>query len=194
MNKPDLTKATILNDNCQEHGSNLYALEEGGIYCINGHMVGQGYGKGIKFDAADYYDTDDGREVLSHSSLEDALEYVLDNAWEKDRTWDDVLDELCPVTVFAFRRKELDKGVARRVAEDVIERFEMDFWYEEYGDFDGNHLPWEGKNKAALIDDMTAVLEKHLADVKPWQCEVVTTAEFTKEEVRELMKGYLEES
>lgn len=193
METPDLSKATITSGNCPEHGSNLYAIETGGIYCINGHMVGTGYGKGMKFDAADLYDVDDTAEVLNHESPESAIEYALENAWEKGKTVDQVLKEVCPLTVYAFSRKTIDKSFAASVVDCWVADFDETHWCEEYGNFEDASDPWSSEEEKSLRNELADVLQKYLDKAHVWQCDQVAKAEFSEAEIRELMPDYLKE-
>jgi len=193
MESPDLSKAVITAHNCPEHGSNIYSLEQGGLYCVNGHMLAPGYGKGQLFDAAAYYDTDDGAETLDHSELESALEYILDNAWEKDKSWDDILAELCPITVYAFQRKTVEDGFAAGVVDSWMDDFDEMHWCEEYGNFLDQSDPWSKEEEKKLREALSETLQKWIAKAHVWQCDQIAEAEFSEEEVRELMADYLRE-
>lgn len=192
MDRPDLTKAVICSHNCTEHGSNLYALEAGGIYCLNGHMVGTGYGHGPEFDAAAYYSVGDGHETLSHESPDEALIEAIDNCWDPKKTATQIVESAMPLDVCAWKRKDKPQTYGAMAIECMMERLEED-WAEEYGDFDGDYPPWPKEVREQVMADVQAVLDKYLAQAHVWQCEVVATVEFSVDDVKELLGDYLAE-
>jgi hypothetical protein len=103
---------------------------------------------GPGFDAADWYDCDDGAETLSHSEPDEAIESALDQ-WLNPKC--DVLATLREMvgetlTVHAFIRKAVpaDEPDVDILLEQVLERID-----EEHGNPDEGTTPTPGMVKAA---------------------------------------------
>lgn len=144
------------------------------------------------FDEADYYDTDNTNEILTHTELEEALDYCFDNAWVRGMTAEQLLEEVCPITVYAFHRKKVDPGFAASVVDSWMEHFDEDHWCEEYGNFEDYSNPWKPEDLDALKAELTSVFKKYTDKARVWQCDQVAKAVYTKEEVRVLGADYLE--
>lgn len=134
------------------------------------------------FDDADFYDAAEDTEVLEHRELGDALEDAIDCAWSPGMTDEEVLDDVCPVTVYAFKRKTVQPGFAESVVSSWLETFDENHWGESYGRFDDyNEDIW--KDEQALKKELTEVLARHLKTASVWQCEKAAERVFSKAEV-----------
>lgn len=150
------------------------------------------YGKGEAFDQATYYDADDTAEHLSHETVEDALEAAVELVWEEDKTPEEVLDELCPITLHGYVRKKVSPSFAREVVDSWMDDFDEMYWMEEYGNFEDMSEPWKPAEEKALRDEITKVLQSYVEKAHVWQCDKSCDAVFTKEEVRKLIPGSLD--
>jgi hypothetical protein len=146
------------------------------------------------FESAAYYDWRPDSEVLSHTEIEEALTDAFESSWEKDKTPQELLGELCPIEIWAFKRKEVSPKFAAGVVERWMEDFDEDHWCEEYGNFEDESHPWKAEDSHAIVAELTAVLQKYVDKAHVWQCEQVATRTFTEEEVKALIPEWFEES
>lgn len=136
------------------------------------------------FDRAKFYDCGDPQE-LKHADPGEAVEEFLDSNWAPDISPQQLLDELCPVTVKAYAPKTVAPRFGESAIDSMLEDFEENYWCEEYGNpMECGSPPWEGEQLRALRDKLYAALAEALKHAYVWQCEVVATREFTKQEVR----------
>lgn len=119
--------------------------------------------------SVDFWDARSDRETLSHESLEEAVEYYLDDVLNRPVGVEADLREMFPegFTVYGFRRKEVTQQWRARVAESMAERFAEEF-EDEYGGGD-----YEAAFDENAQDDLEAELLLLVEKLKlsPWQCE-----------------------
>lgn len=133
-----------------------------------------------------FWDCDDGREVLRHESLEEAIEHDVDDLPQGDIEAE--VREAYPsgITVYGFRRREVDREwieqQAARMAEDFAEQLE-----DEFGDhLTGDHQTFEDDEQLALGADILKLLEK--LKLEPWQCEQVAKVHLSLDELLEMLR------
>jgi len=133
-----------------------------------------------------FWDCDDGREVLRHESLEEAIEHDVDDLPQGDV--EAAVREAYPggITVYGFRRREVDRDwleqQAARMAEDFAEQLE-----DEFGDhLTGTHQTLEDDDEKALGTGILALLEK--LKLVPWQCEQVAKVHLSLDELLAMLR------
>jgi hypothetical protein len=138
------------------------------------------------FDWATYYDCRDSEE-LTHSEPEEAIEEIVDMAYEKGVPIEETLADLGPVTVTAYNRRKASnewiENQAEYMAGDLVERFE-----EEHGDPGGCHDAWTAKELKTIEEKLCAVIKEAVADAAVWQCEKVAEREYSEAEVTAIAK------
>ena len=126
-------------------------------------------GKAMKYsdaanNMAEFWD-DEGTEQLVHTTIDDAVEAILDASGETAGT----------LVVHGWRRREVDEAMRERLAGRALESllYEMDC-NEELGDPDGEyHTARTDGMKAAARDFVDAVA----AGYDVWACEAVLAVE-----------------
>ena len=150
-------------------------------------------GESCAFDSADLFTCDDEPEDLTFESPEEAIEAFV-NMWaEPDEhigscagpaPYDlpDLARRVGPVTVFAYRRRQVEDSWYQSVASRVVELIEEQ-WGEDYGDPDGDFeaCPEAAEAKAR------AWLRDLLRDAVSWRCECVAERTYSVEEIEELL-------
>ena len=143
------------------------------------------------FDTAKYYDCRDDPEVLNNVEVSEALEDLLEDCHDPEKTALELLDDLVPIEVSAYnpvkKTKSSIAGFADSVLEDLEERFMDDFGNIE-GDFDF----WSGEERKELEMKLEKVFQEALDKASVWQCNVVAKKSFTAEEVLQIIPEYFD--
>lgn len=118
------------------------------------------------FPGADYYDVDEGAEVLHHDTPDEAIEYHLD-AYHLDAI--DERDTLAePLRIYAFKRAEISKGDVKNLPTIILEDLMQWLDDNEYGDPEDGSEPTPKMELAARVFVDTIVRE-----YKVWRCECI---------------------
>lgn len=133
-----------------------------------------------------FWDCDDGREVLRHESLEEAIEHDVDDLSQGDVEAAVREAYAGGITVYGFRRREVDRDwleqQAARMAEDFVEQLE-----DEFGDhLHGTYQTLEDDEEKALGADILKLLEK--LKLVPWQCEQVAKVHLSLDELLAMLR------
>ena len=132
---------------------------------------------------ADYYDARDVEE-LSHDSIAEAVEDVVDSWCERDCDVSEVIRECAPIAVTAFRRGEVtDTWIARE--SDILMEILAEHWVEEYG---GN--PDGDEPESAPGDTMLATIRAFVAKQKVFPCVRAGEYTYSAEEVEAMMRKH----
>jgi hypothetical protein len=160
-----------------------------------------------KFHTAKYYTADDSCETLSVESYEEVIDQLIDNCWPgfdaKNPSFkpkiEDVIDDACPIKLYAYVPSVLDKGFAEGMVDKFVDELQTadcmaEVWWEEYGDIDGNHPPL-GEASPEQITELQAklseVLHPYLLKYSHmWRCHVVDEKEFEYDEVLAIIKDF----
>lgn len=134
----------------------------------------------------DFFDCRDS-EVLSHETVEEAIEEYLDGFMTRDCDVAKLIAEHTPLEVRGFDRKPLDHGFADQSAgwllESALEQFE-----EEYGGGDYPLIEETDQAAVAAKEQIAAALRILHASVSVWQCEENAKREYSTEEVEAMMR------
>jgi hypothetical protein len=141
-------------------------------------------------EGAVFYDEPEA-ETLIHRTLADAVECVLDAAWEPDDgdAYEPAIERIAPLTIVGYRPVTPSDGViggiAWRAASDALDRATDDYDYE-YG---GEH--WSSFD-VADIEQARAIIEEAirqmLSTITPHACEPCGRVVLSAEEVRAVME------
>lgn len=167
-----------LCDVCGEH----YAIKKGHTTCE---------GKELKsFNTADWYSVNEDGE-LHHTCWEDCIGEHMDASHENDVHIVDQIDTIAPLEVFAWKRKTLppNSGLGDTAIDRMLEDFDEYYWCEEYGGVEEESPPWEGEALANTKKTLYSAMEECLQTADIWQCEIVGSRVFSKEELTEFMKS-----
>lgn len=121
----------------------------------------------------DFWDANDDVETLRHESLEEAVEYYLDDLVSSDVEASVREDFPDGFTVYGFRRKQVTQQWRASVAQSMAARFAEEF-EDEYGG--GEYEPaFDEDAQDDLEAELLLLVEK--LKLSPWQCdaEVKTT-------------------
>jgi len=134
---------------------------------------------------ADFYDTRHVEE-LSHDSIEDAVEELIDVNCERDCDVSKVIRDCGPLAVTAYRRGEVEaKWIVREVG--ILGDLLAEHWAEEYG---GNP---DGDDPEAAPEAATAILaavRAFVAAQKVYPCHAVGEYTYSVEEIETMMREY----
>ena len=132
------------------------------------------------FDTADYYDTDDNVEHLSHEDVDGALQEFVEctDDWR----------ERCPVTITAYKRAPFNVEfglLAKRLMDEYLERVQEDNY--ELTDPEGD---WDFF-KPEIVTEYTGKLETLLRDMGKhaivWHCEEVSRREYSVDQIEAML-------
>jgi len=115
------------------------------------------------FPDADYYDVDDGAEVLQHTDPDEAIEYHLDGL-------DPVLDAdlfAAPLRVYAFKTETIAQQLIEQLPGVVLERLLEDL-DEDYGRPEELTAATPKMELAAR-----AFIDTIVREYKVWRCECI---------------------
>jgi len=143
------------------------------------------------YENAYYYDCRES-EDLSHSSPEEAIEELIDQAYEKDKPIEQTIADCCPIEMVGYVRKKIDLRHGEHYVDNMLESLEEE-WGEEYGDFDGDVMPWKKEQRVTVTKEFYSLMEKHLKDAHIWQCDPCGKREYSEDEVLVMMREYCPE-
>lgn len=148
------------------------------------------------FEGADFYDCDESAESLSHTTVADAVTYVLDvlashptPATAEARLADlmDAIESVAPLEVVAFKRTKVDlDDYADSLVDRLVEMLDED---EMLADPEGNHSVTEGLDHKALAEAIGKAIVPFSSQVKPWHCTVVARRVYSAAEIEALMRS-----
>lgn len=128
---------------------------------------------------ADYYDTSDQCEILSHESLYECLAAHLADRPRRS-TGKAVADG---VTVYAWTRDALDSAAeASRMTDETIRRMSEGF-ADEYGDPNDSEDGFSDEDKEECKAAILPAIVKLLESATVWRCSVTGKRTFTSEEL-----------
>lgn len=155
-----------------------------------------------KFHTADWYTCDDTAESLTHECWDEAIAEHIDGWYDPapppNKPIDEVIEIVSPLTVYAYKKKVLDRSFAESMVDKFIEELQdadcmAESWWEEYGDIDGDHPPIarEGEEVKALASKLTDILHEHMLEHSHvWQCDVIAEKEFEEGELTAILKDH----
>jgi hypothetical protein len=135
----------------------------------------------VTWPSCDYYDCDDDREQLSHSTVTEALEEALDLVPDADGT-EAQLRRLWPesLTVYGWTRKTIDLcGLTERAMEAI-----SDEWAEEYSNPDVDTVKLPPK----LGDLIEAAVRTAFEGHPVWSCEQTDEIEIPIDQLVEIAR------
>ena len=151
------------------------------------------------FEHADWYSIGDDHEQLSHTEWSECLGQHFDDTAEigiHHIKWQ--CAELGPLEIFAWKNKVLSKSFAEGMIGHLIEELQVadgwaENWWEDYGDFDGDHPPIDKKALSVDVDALAAELSTTLHNYLSkhthiYQCDVSAKKEFSVDELEEFAK------
>lgn len=174
---------------------------ETGLYYCDFHWEGMvphcgdscGGEEARPFNTATYYTCDDSVEQLSHETWEEAIEEHIDGWFDPTkparRPMDEIMAEISSLTVYAWKRKEIDPRFGEHAVDDMFETLDDD-WHDDYGDCDGDACVFGKEELKKLKEKFYALMRKSLKNARPWQCDVVTERLFNEDELTTLMKAH----
>lgn len=140
------------------------------------------------YDTADVYDASDSEEY-SHTTPEDAIADVVRSHYDDgDESIEEVIGNLCPLTVAGLERDTINPTWTRRVAERLTSNV-ADEWCDEYGNPDG----MDGSDLVTIEHDIKAALDAFVRDTPVWACSACGKRTYSFEEVIAMMKEYAPE-
>lgn len=144
------------------------------------------------FDGAAFYDARES-ERLTHTEVEDAVSEACemavagrfaDGKWGTGAEVEAEIRRACPMTIEAFRRKEVTDAWVQRAAARAAEVVQESF-AEEFGDPEG-----DGDALAPLAGLLAPAVRTAVTGVEVWACEVVAARSFSADEVVEMMRKW----
>ena len=142
------------------------------------------------FYCATFYDTLDN-DTLDHETLSECIEDHLDFYAEIGESLAATIKRVCPITVKAFNRMEVDEAWITRLAGCLMERVAEDF-SEEYGDPNGE-TKFTDAEIARQIEKLMPWLRETLSLATVWGCEEVARRIYSAEEVEAIMREWCPE-
>lgn len=140
----------------------------------------------MNWNDATLFDCRDGSE-LHHTEPVEAIEELLDMAYEEGTTLGQTVAACSPVTVNGYRPKTISPRFGEAAIDNMLEDFIENYWCEEYGNCD--HQPW-GKDFNRIRGRFYALMEECLQSAVTWQCEKVGTREYSNDEVMEIARDW----
>ena len=140
----------------------------------------------VAFDGALYYDCNDS-DVLEHESVEACLDEYFDSHMTREGNAEAQIRALCPITVNAFMRKEVDDSWLSWICDALAERVSETF-DEEYGNPDGGS-EWESDTVAGLAKKFKPIVAEFVAgNVTSWQCKQVASRTYDEDQAVAMMR------
>jgi len=139
------------------------------------------------FDYANFYDIG-GHDNLDHETLNECIEDHLDVYAEIGESLAATIKRVCPITVKAFNRMEVDESWIKRLAGLLTERVAEDF-SEDYGGPDGE-TEFTDAEIARQIERLMPWLRETLSLATVWACEEVGRRTYSAEEVEAIMREW----
>ncbi len=141
---------------------------------------------------ADYWDCMDS-ETLHHTTIEDALSYVIDGHLNLKQTVAEVEQAIrhgAPVEVDCYAHNQWTDGAIKNYADDVFEalcnRFDEDEDFLDPDEYVEKKL--DADQKAAVMAAARALVAEFAKHAKPWCCGVVGTVVIEADEGVQLMR------
>lgn len=140
----------------------------------------------IQFPEGDFYACNDP-ETLTLETPEEALEEYFDGVASKDCDMVALIRQWSPVTVKAYRPKEIGDKEIERLADRLLDLL-GDVWWDEYGN------PEDDSPRDAFPDDAEKVMldavTKIIRGIRVWACESVGEVTLDANQAEALMRAY----
>ena len=138
-----------------------------------------------------YYDCR-GDEVLTHEEQDAAVADLVEVNFDKEKTAEQTVADLCPIEVSAYSREAIPSGWVQERVDDILERLDENM-ADNWGDPDGDHKSWDEAELAVIRDRLEHAMRAARQTATVWRCKVVSTQTFEAEAVLEMLheSGYL---
>ena len=133
-----------------------------------------------------FWDCEDS-EVLTHLDPISALEAIVGNHRERCTPTAEIIRDMGPITVDAYRKKVHSPAEILQAAERALDAATEALDDEEYGHPEGDHPIFSCDVLKKHLPAFEAVVRTLLAEGRVWQCEVAQSVELTPDETIEIL-------
>lgn len=178
---------------CEEEidhlGRYFQDLPGGGDQCTKCHAA-----EASPYESADYYTYDDEGGRLTSTCDTEAIEHFLDNGYVPGISIQQIIEDSCPITIYAYKRDVVPPGYGGAVVEKLLEEL-TELWAEDYGDPDASPVddPFTDSQAASVTGRFQSLLDDCLKNAHVWKCVPCGEKVFSEDEVTALMKKWAPE-
>lgn len=140
----------------------------------------------MSFENATYYGERNDELLSAHDPVE-AIERVLDRAWEKGESMKDTAKRLAPIEIVAYERDEI---LPRDIDDWALWLFDLleEHVGDEYGDPDGNHDPWTEEEKSIIKRCLRGAVQMAADLATVWRCSPAGSRDYDEAALLEIVE------